>query len=183
MLEFFAVAVLLLLTVILSARWILGIKVENALAAQISGHIHDGAKAFLSSEYKVMFPWIAVLFIVLALLTGYKSAIAFLAGALFSIAAGYIGMQIATLANVRTTEAARRGSGDALSVAFSAGSVMGMTVVAFGLLGLGLWFLFLAVLKKPEALLVVLVRALLLLLYLLVWVVVFLLKLLTLELT
>jgi len=69
-LEFFAVAVLLLLTVILSARWILGIKVENALAAQISGHIHDGAKAFLSSEYKVMFPWIAVLFIVLALLTG-----------------------------------------------------------------------------------------------------------------
>jgi len=86
-LEFFAVAVLLLLTVILSARWILGIKVENALAAQISGHIHDGAKAFLSSEYKVMFPWIAVLFIVLALLTGYKSAIAFLAGALFSIAA------------------------------------------------------------------------------------------------
>lgn len=138
MLEFFAVAVLLLLTVILSARWILGIKVENALAAQISGHIHDGAKAFLSSEYKVMFPWIVVLFIVLALLTGYKSAIAFLAGALFSIAAGYIGMQIATLANVRTTEAARRGSGDALSVAFSAGSVMGMTVVAFGLLGLGL---------------------------------------------
>jgi len=88
-LEFFAVAVLLLLTVILNARWILGIKVENALAAQISGHIHDGAKAFLSSEYKVMFPWIVVLFIVLALLTGYKSAIAFLAGALFSIAAGY----------------------------------------------------------------------------------------------
>jgi len=71
-LEFFAVAVLLLLTVILNARWILGIKVENALAAQISGHIHDGAKAFLSSEYKVMFPWIVVLFIVLALLTGYK---------------------------------------------------------------------------------------------------------------
>jgi len=61
--------VLLLLTVILNARWILGIKVENALAAQISGHIHDGAKAFLSSEYKVMFPWIVVLFIVLALLT------------------------------------------------------------------------------------------------------------------
>jgi len=130
-----------------------------------------------------MFPWIVVLFIVLALLTGYKSAIAFLAGALFSIAAGYIGMQIATLANVRTTEAARRGSGDALSVAFSAGSVMGMTVVAFGLLGLGLWFSFLAVLKKPEALLVVLVWALLLSLYLLVWVVAFLLKLLTLELT
>jgi len=75
----------LLLTVILNARW------KNALAAQISGHIHDGAKAFLSSEYKVMFPWIVVL----------KSAIAFLAGALFSIAAGYIGMQIATLANVR----------------------------------------------------------------------------------
>jgi len=120
-LEFFAVAVLLLLTVILNARWILGIKVENALAAQISGHIHDGAKAFLSSEYKVMFPWIVVLFIVLALLTGYKSAIAFLAGALFSIAAGYIGMQIATLANVRTTEAARRGSGDALSVAGACG--------------------------------------------------------------
>ncbi len=138
MLEFFAVAVLLLLTVIVNARWILGIKVENTLAAQISGHIHDGAKAFLSSEYKVMFPWIGILFVVLALLTGFKSAIAFLAGALFSIAAGYIGMQIATLANVRTTEAARKGSGDALAVAFSAGSVMGMTVVAFGLLGLGL---------------------------------------------
>jgi len=137
-LEFFAVAVLLLLTVIVNARWILGIKVENTLAAQISGHIHDGAKAFLSSEYKVMFPWIGILFVVLALLTGFKSAIAFLAGALFSIAAGYIGMQIATLANVRTTEAARKGSGDALAVAFSAGSVMGMTVVAFGLLGLGL---------------------------------------------
>lgn len=138
MLEFFAVAVLLLLTVIVNARWILGIKVENTLAAQISGHIHDGAKAFLSSEYKVMFPWIGILFVVLALLTGFNSAIAFLAGALFSIAAGYIGMQIATLANVRTTEAARKGSGDALAVAFSAGSVMGMTVVAFGLLGLGL---------------------------------------------
>jgi len=177
-LEFFAVAVLLLLTVILSARWILGIKVENALAAQISGHIHDGAKAFLSSEYKVMFPWIAVLFIVLALLTVISQPL-LLGRCSILHCGGYIGMQIATLANVRTTEAARRGSGDALSVAFSAGSVMGMTVVAFGLLGWACGFVF-GGFEKAGGIVSSLVWALLLLLYLLVWVVVFLLKLLTL---
>lgn len=137
MVGFFAAAVLLLVTVILSARWVLHIKVENQRAADISRHIHDGAKAFLTSEYRVMFPWIMLLFVALIFLTGYKSAIAFIVGSAFSVAAGYIGMQIATLSNVRTTEAARKGSGDALLVAFSAGSVMGMTVVAFGLLGLG----------------------------------------------
>jgi K(+)-stimulated pyrophosphate-energized sodium pump len=114
------------------------LKVESERAATISKHIHEGAKAFLNSEYRIIFPWIALLFLILIFLTGYKSAIAFIFGSMFSIAAGYIGMQIATLANVRTTESAKGGSGPALRVAFSAGSVMGMTVVAFGLLGLGL---------------------------------------------
>ncbi len=103
---------------------------------EIAGHIHQGAKAFLTAEYKILVFFVAVLFILIGLGIGWITAGSFLAGALFSTAAGYIGMNVATKANVRTAAAAKnKGMNAALSVAFSGGAVMGMCVVGFGLFG------------------------------------------------
>ncbi|NPV88479.1 sodium-translocating pyrophosphatase [Coprothermobacteraceae bacterium] len=135
---FFGAAALLLLSVLVTSQWVMGVKLESDRAREISGYIKRGAQAFLRAEYRTILPWTAVLFLILTWLIGYAAGIAFALGALFSIGAGFIGMQIATSSNARTTEAARKSAGAALLVAFSAGSVMGMTVVAFGLVGLGL---------------------------------------------
>ena len=106
---------------------------------EIAASINEGAKAFLFAEYKILAIFIVVLFLAIGLFLGENSwvtAVCFLCGALFSILAGYIGMNVATKANVRTANAARTsGMNKALSVAFSGGSVMGMCVVGLGLLG------------------------------------------------
>ncbi len=104
---------------------------------EIAGSINEGAKAFLFAEYKILAIFIVVLFVVIGLgLSSWVTALCFLCGALFSICAGYIGMNVATKANVRTANAARTGGmNKALAVAFSGGSVMGMCVVGLGLLG------------------------------------------------
>jgi K(+)-stimulated pyrophosphate-energized sodium pump len=117
---------------------------------EIGNAIHEGAMAFLSREYR----YLAVFVVVVALLmfvAGYmnpgsmrpETAIAFILGAVASASAGFIGMTTATMANSRTTQAAKKGTVRALDVAFSGGAVMGMTVVGLGLAGLGLvYFLF-----------------------------------------
>ena len=109
---------------------------------EIATYIHDGARAFLMSEYKILIIFVAVLFFCIGLGIGWMTAAAFLVGAAFSTAAGYLGMNIATKANVRTAAAAKdKGMNGALSVAFSGGSVMGMCVVGFGLLGASVIYL------------------------------------------
>lgn len=104
---------------------------------EIAHSINEGAKAFLFAEYKILAIFIVVLFVAIGLgLGSWITAVCFLCGALFSILAGYIGMNVATKANVRTANAARTGGmNKALAVAFSGGSVMGMCVVGLGLLG------------------------------------------------
>ena len=110
----------------------------NERMQELAGSIHDGATAFLYSEYRIIIVFVAVVFLAIGVLIGnWAEAVCFLIGAVFSVAAGYCGMSVATMANVRTAEAARdKGMGKALSVAFSGGSVMGLCVAGFGLLGI-----------------------------------------------
>ena len=110
---------------------------------EIAGNIADGAKAFLFAEYKILVIFVAVLLVLIGLFISWKTAVCFLIGAVFSVCAGYLGMHVATRANVRTANAARTGGmNKALSIAFSGGSVMGMCVVGLGLLGCSLIYLF-----------------------------------------
>ncbi len=112
----------------------------NERMKEIASSIHEGASAFLFSEYKIIIIFVAVVFLMIGFLIGnWLEAVCFVAGAVFSVAAGYCGMQVATRANVRTAEAARKsGMAKALSVAFSGGSVMGMCVAGFGLFGVSI---------------------------------------------
>ena len=108
----------------------------NDRMKEIAGSISDGARAFLFAEYKILVVFIVVLFVAIGLgLGNWTTAACFLCGAVFSILAGYIGMNVATKANVRTANAAQHGMNRALAIAFSGGSVMGMCVVGLGLLG------------------------------------------------
>ena len=106
---------------------------------EISSYIHNGAMAFLKKEYKTMSIAIVVLGVVLAIFVSKVTAILFIFGALFSILAGYFGMQAATKGNVRTAAAAMKGSvNEALKVAFRSGAIMGLCVVGLGLFGVGM---------------------------------------------
>lgn len=111
---------------------------------EISDAIHAGAMTFMRREYSILFIFAALVTIAIWFSDlGQNTAIAFVVGALCSSAAGYIGMYTATRANVRTTVAAsEKGADAALNVAFFGGSIMGLTVAAMGLLGLGTLYLF-----------------------------------------
>ena len=110
---------------------------------EISGSIAEGARAFLFAEYRILVIFVAVLFILIGVFISWKTSVCFLFGALFSVCAGYLGMNVATKANVRTANAARTGGmNKALGIAFSGGSVMGMCVVGLGLLGASLIYIF-----------------------------------------
>ena len=114
----------------------------NPRMQEIAAAIAEGANAFLTSEYKILAIFIVVLFALIAIFINVGTAICFLFGALFSIAAGFFGMRVATRANVRTANAAMEsGMNKALSIAFSGGSVMGMCVVGLGLLGCSLIYI------------------------------------------
>ena len=103
---------------------------------EIAAFIHEGAKAFLMAEYRILIIFVVILFVLIGFGISWITAVSFIVGAAFSTAAGYIGMNVATKANVRTAAAAKdSGMNAALSVAFSGGAVMGMCVVGFGLLG------------------------------------------------
>ena len=118
---------------------------------EIAAFIHEGARAFLTAEYKILVVFVAVLFVLIGIGIGnWVTAVCFLVGALFSTAASYIGMNVATKANVRTAAAAKdSGMNKALSIAFSGGAVMGMCVVGFGLFGAGVVYI---LTKNPDVL-------------------------------
>lgn len=117
--------------------------VGNEKMREIAEAIHAGAMAFLNREYRVLAIFIVVVFGLIFVSMGYQTALAFLGGALCSMLCGYIGMQAATHANVRTTEAARTsGQGAALMVAFNGGAVMGLSVASVGLIGVGVGYIF-----------------------------------------
>jgi len=108
---------------------------------QIAAHISEGAMAFLKAEYKVLAIFVVCVSLLLAFTADKQTShplvgLSFVLGAFFSALSGYIGMRVATKANVRTTNAARTGLAKALEVAFAGGSVMGMGVVGLGVLGL-----------------------------------------------
>jgi K(+)-stimulated pyrophosphate-energized sodium pump len=111
----------------------------------LAGEIHVGAMAFLRAEYVVLLPFLAVVAGLLGWAIGIKTAIAYIIGGLLSVLSGWIGMQGATAANVRTAEAARSsGQAAALRVAFGGGSIMGLAVASLGLAGIAVVFAFLA---------------------------------------
>src|SRR5688572_9381130 len=110
---------------------------------KIARAIQEGAKAFLVTEYKVLAIFMVAVFVIMSAvpLLGLRTAIPFVLGATASAVAGYFGMYTATRAAVRTTQAAKTSLMDALTVAFSSGTVMGMTVVGLGLGGITLLYL------------------------------------------
>ncbi|MEL6543656.1 MAG: sodium/proton-translocating pyrophosphatase, partial [Myxococcota bacterium] len=138
-----AVGVIALGFAFFKSRWISGQEVGTDKMREISGYIREGAMAFLAREYKVL----AIFAVVVAGLLAFANAgqetssplvaVSFVVGAFFSALAGFFGMRVATSANVRTTNAARQGLNQALSVAFSGGTVMGMCVTGLGVLGVG----------------------------------------------
>ncbi len=141
-----AFGVIALLYTFWKSSWVSKQDVGTEKMARIAQNISDGAMAFLKAEYKVLF-WFVL---AVAILMGWSGmsdasspfvALSFVLGAICSALAGFIGMKVATKANVRTTNAARTSLGKALEVAFAGGSVMGLGVVGLGVLGLGSLFL------------------------------------------
>jgi len=138
--------VLALLFTFWKSSWVSKQEIGTQKMAIIAKHISTGAMAFLKAEYRVL----SIFVIAVAILLGFSGtmqgsspliALSFIVGALCSALAGFIGMRVATKANVRTTNAARDSLGKALGVAFAGGSVMGLGVVGLGVLGLGSLFL------------------------------------------
>ena len=108
----------------------------TARMQEIAGYIHEGAMAFLFREYKALAAFVVVVAIVISMFLSPLTAVCFVAGAVFSVCAGYIGMTVATKANVRTAAAAQHGGmPEALKIAFSGGAVMGLGVVGLGIVG------------------------------------------------
>src|SRR6056297_1708308 len=141
--------VLGLLYVFIKNVWISKQEVGNEKMARIAKNIADGAMSFLKAEYKIL----SIFVVCVAVLLFFKGsnetgsngmvAVSFIVGAICSALAGFIGMRVATKANVRTTNAARTSLGKALEVAFAGGAVMGLGVVGLGVLGLsGLFMIY-----------------------------------------
>ena len=138
-----AAAVIALLFAVYLANKVSRQSVGTDRMKEISGAIAEGARAFLTAEYKILVIFVAVLFVLIGVGIGsWVTAVCFVVGALFSTIAGYCGMTVATKANVRTANAAREsGMNKALSIAFSGGAVMGMCVAGLGALGVSLVYI------------------------------------------
>lgn len=113
----------------------------NARMQEISKAIQEGAMAYLNRQYRTLIPFVVIIFIGLTLGKSWQTAVSFLVGAVLSAGAGYVGMNITTRANTRTTEAARTSLNKALGVAFRGGAVMGLAVAGLGLTGVAVLFL------------------------------------------
>ncbi|MGB1048397.1 MAG: sodium-translocating pyrophosphatase [Rhodothermales bacterium] len=135
--------VIALLYAFTRAQWINKQDVGTDVMAELATAIAEGARAFLRQEYRVLIVFVVVVAALLAFAnagqesSSWMIAVSFIVGAFCSALAGFVGMTVATKANVRTTNAARTGLGEALNVAFSGGLVMGLSVVGLGVIGLG----------------------------------------------
>ena len=141
----FVGALLALLFAAFTARKVMGFSEGNDKMKKISASIRQGANAYLKRQYMVVLVFFGVMFVILSVMAVFKLLtpfvpFAFITGGFFSALSGFIGMKIATLANARTANACQEGLNRGLRVAFSAGSVMGFTVVGLGLLDISLWF-------------------------------------------
>ena len=147
-----------LLVMAFKSAWVGKQDAGEANMKELAGHIADGAMAFLKAEWKVLGIFVVITSILLAysgtihdvggrqIHSHWLIAVAFIIGAVFSATAGFIGMKVATKANVRTTQAARTSLKQALKVSFTGGTVMGLGVASLAVLGLGgLFIVFLSV--------------------------------------
>ena len=138
--------VIALLYTFWKSGWVSKQDVGTEKMSKIANHISDGAMSFLKAEYKILSIFVVIVAVLLAwsgmtATSSWLVAVSFILGAICSALAGFIGMKVATKANVRTTAAARNSLGKALEVAFAGGAVMGLGVVGLGVLGLGTLFL------------------------------------------
>ncbi len=152
-----AMGVVGLLYTLVKFNWVSKQDAGNDRMKEISNYIAEGAMAFLKAEYKILAYFVIIVAILLAIM-GYSDAnshwsiaLAFIFGAFFSALAGFIGMKVATKANVRTAQAARTSLSRALKVSFTGGSVMGMGVAGLAVLGLGSLFIILKMVFAPNA--------------------------------
>lgn len=149
--------VIALIYTFIQSNWVSKQNAGNEKMKVISGHIADGAMAFLKAEYKIMMYFVIIVAILLAVMgmtnsnSHWTIGIAFVIGAILSALAGFIGMKIATKANVRTAEAARTSLSKAVKVSFTGGSVMGMGVAGLAVLGLGSVYLIIKQIFAPDA--------------------------------
>ena len=120
--------------------WILRKPAGTPLMKELSDTIYQGAMTFLNSEYRIISVYALIMALILWAFKGFETSVCFVVGALLSALAGNVGMRVATKSNARTAEAARRGIGRGLKLAFSSGTVMGMCVVGFGLFGISLMY-------------------------------------------
>jgi K(+)-stimulated pyrophosphate-energized sodium pump len=146
-----------LLYTLVKFNWVSKQDAGNERMKEISKHIADGAMAFLRAEWKILAYFVVIVGILLAVMattnphSHWLIAGAFVVGAVFSAVAGYIGMRVATKANVRTAQAARTSLSKALKVSFTGGSVMGLGVAGLAVLGLGGLFIILKMIFAPQA--------------------------------
>src|SRR5882757_3540974 len=152
-----AMGVVGLLYTLVKFNWVSKQDAGNDRMKEISNYIAEGAMAFLKAEYKILTYFVIIVALLLGILgyTDAKShwsiALAFVFGAFFSALAGFIGMRVATKANVRTAQAARTSLSKALNVSFTGGSVMGMGVAGLAVLGLGSLFIVLKQYFAPDS--------------------------------
>ncbi|MEO8584377.1 MAG: sodium/proton-translocating pyrophosphatase, partial [Flavitalea sp.] len=146
-----------LLYTFIKFSWVSKQDAGNERMKEISTYIAEGAMAFLKAEWKILTYFVIIAAALLAFMGSRNDnsspaiAIAFIIGAFFSALAGYIGMRIATKANVRTAQAARTSLSRALAVSFTGGSVMGLGVAGLAVLGLGGLFIILKMIFAPNA--------------------------------
>ena len=143
-----AMGIVGLLYTFLKFKWVSKQDAGNPRMQEISKYIAEGAMAFLKAEWKILGYFVVLVAILLGVMSmsnensHWSIAIAFVIGAVFSATAGYIGMRIATKANVRTAQAAQTSLSKALNVSFTGGAVMGLGVAGLAVLGLGACLLF-----------------------------------------